>query len=123
MLSLNQRSPEADVAAKGLIMVVEDDLNLLEGIQTVLELEHYEVISVENGKQALETLRACMKLPDLIVSDIMMPHMNGLELLREVRKERAWISHSVHFPDRAERETGYSPGQNARRGRLPDQTI
>ncbi len=91
MLSLNQRSPEADVAAKGLIMVVEDDLNLLEGIQTVLELEHYEVISVENGKQALETLRACMKLPDLIVSDIMMPHMNGLELLREVRKERAWI--------------------------------
>lgn len=91
MLTLNQRDPEIDAASKGLVMVVEDDLNLLEGIQTVLELEHYEVISVENGKQALETLMTCTKLPDLIVSDIMMPHMNGLELLREVRKQRAWI--------------------------------
>jgi two-component system sensor histidine kinase/response regulator len=91
MLTLNQLDPDTDVVSKGLIMVVEDDLNLLEGIQTVLELEHYEVISVENGKQALETLRAHTRQPDLIVSDIMMPHMNGLELLREVRKERAWI--------------------------------
>ncbi len=91
MLTLNQQDSETEVSSKGLILVVEDDLNLLEGIQTVLQLEHYEVISVENGRQALETLKNCVILPDLVLSDIMMPHMNGLELLREVRKERKWV--------------------------------
>jgi len=91
MLSLNQPDPDVEFIAKGLILVVEDDLNLLEGIQTVLELENYEVISVENGRQALEVLKSTPRTPDLIVSDIMMPYMNGIELLREVRKERAWL--------------------------------
>lgn len=76
---------------KARILVVEDDVNLLEGIQTVLELDNYEVISVENGKQALAQLGESSVPPDLIVSDIMMPQMDGIQLLREVRKVQAWI--------------------------------
>lgn len=76
---------------KARILIVEDDLNLLEGVQTVLELDRYSVISVENGKQALEVLSTSPVPPDLIVSDIMMPQMDGIQLLREVRKVPEWI--------------------------------
>ncbi|MEO8394793.1 MAG: response regulator, partial [Chloroflexota bacterium] len=82
---------QEDKIFKARILIVEDDLNLLEGIQTVLELDDYSVISVENGKQALAVLRESSVLPDLIVSDIMMPQMDGIQLLREVRKVPLWI--------------------------------
>jgi two-component system sensor histidine kinase/response regulator len=77
---------------KSVVLVVEDDLNLLEGIRTVLELDGYAVLTAENGVQALEVLRKTPLRPDLIVSDIMMPHMNGLDLLTAVREEPDWIS-------------------------------
>lgn len=73
------------------ILVVEDDLNLLEGIQTVLELDHYGVICAENGRQALEVLQSSSVPPDLIVSDIMMPQMDGIEFLRAVRAVPSWV--------------------------------
>jgi len=76
---------------KARILIVEDDANLLEGIQTVLELDNYSVITVENGRQALEILSQSSVPPDLIVSDIMMPYMDGIQLLMEVRKVAAWI--------------------------------
>ncbi len=79
-------------ASKGRLLVVEDEVNLLEGIRTVLELEGYDVITAENGAQALEQLRRGHPLPDLIVSDIMMPVMSGSELLTEVRKNPDWIT-------------------------------
>lgn len=72
------------------ILVVEDDLNLLEGIQTVLELDNYSVLCAENGRQALEMLQGGAPLPDLIVSDIMMPQMDGIEFLKAVRRTEAW---------------------------------
>ncbi len=76
---------------KARVLIVEDELNLLEGIQAVLELDNYSVITVENGLQALEILAQSSVPPDLIVSDIMMPKMDGIQLLREVRKVPAWI--------------------------------
>ncbi len=82
---------QEDQLFKARILIVEDDPNLLEGIQTVLELDHYSVISVENGQQALAVLRESTVPPDLIVSDIMMPHIDGIQLLREVRKVPEWI--------------------------------
>ncbi len=80
-----------DKVFKARILIVEDDVNLLEGIQTVLELDHYSVISVENGKEALAVLGESTVPPDLIVSDIMMPQIDGLQLLQEVRKVPDWI--------------------------------
>lgn len=78
--------------SRARILIVEDDVNLLEGVQTVLELDGYSVICADNGANALNVLRSERELPDLIVSDIMMPHMDGIQLLREVRKEPAWVS-------------------------------
>lgn len=78
--------------SRARILIVEDDLNLLEGIRTVLELEDYEVLSSENGEHALEILSQNINNPpDLIVSDIMMPRIDGMQLLNQVRKRAEWV--------------------------------
>jgi signal transduction histidine kinase len=74
------------------ILIVEDDPNLLEGIRAVLELEDYTVLSAENGEQALQVLARQSAPPDLIVSDIMMPRMDGIQLLDHVRQNSAWLT-------------------------------
>ena len=69
---------------KPLIMVVEDDFALLEGIRELLELTNYQVVPATNGVEALELLNRYQ--PDLIVSDIMMPEMDGYEFHSKVRE-------------------------------------
>lgn len=77
---------------KAKLLVVEDEHNLLLGIRDILELDEYRVIMASNGQQALDVLRSQgADLPDLILSDIMMPYMDGIEFLKEVRKNEAWV--------------------------------
>lgn len=77
---------------KATLLVVEDEPNLLLGIRDILELYDYEVMTAANGRDALRVLEdAGSHLPDLIVSDIMMPMLNGLDLLKEVRKNENWV--------------------------------
>jgi two-component system, sensor histidine kinase and response regulator len=81
------------IMSKATLLVVEDEPNLLLGIRDILELDDYEVILAQNGKQALQALQdSSDHLPDLIVSDIMMPHMDGIDLLREVRRRSEWVT-------------------------------
>ncbi|PJF43777.1 MAG: hypothetical protein CUN55_07325 [Phototrophicales bacterium] len=75
---------------KGKILVVEDDLYLMEGIRDILELAGYEVVTADSGKAGLDLLRNGLN-PDLIVSDIMMPIMDGYEFLSAVRSEKQWV--------------------------------
>lgn len=72
------------------VLVVEDDTNLLDGVRNILELDNYMVLTAENGMEALGVLRNEAYPPDLIVSDIMMPHMDGITLLERVRQEERW---------------------------------
>ena len=81
MSTPNQPNPETDQASIGLIMVVEHEQVVRESVEIVLELDNYEVLSVATGNQALESLHTCAKLPELIVSDVKVPDMGGLELL------------------------------------------
>ena len=74
---------------KPLILVVEDDLALLEGIRELLELTEYKVLTAMNGREGLEVLEK--QRPDLIVSDIMMPEMDGYQFHEKVN-ERAELS-------------------------------
>jgi signal transduction histidine kinase len=74
------------------ILVVEDDLNLLDGLRNILELEGYHVLTAVDGLDALSVLRSQPQPPDLILSDIMMPRMDGLELLESVRQESQWLA-------------------------------
>ena len=65
------------------ILLVEDDAPLLDVMRCLLEAEGHEVCPAVNGKQALDLFVSTR--PNLVVSDIMMPEMNGYELLEAVR--------------------------------------
>ncbi len=72
------------------ILLVEDDLPMQEGIRDVLELDGHQVVTATNGFDALSMLAA--ESPDLVISDIMMPRMDGLEFCRRVRQDPRWAS-------------------------------
>ena len=69
-------------------MVVEDTADLLAGIQELLLKEGYQVSAVRNGVKALKLLP--LARPDLIITDLLMPEMNGFDLIRKVREETIW---------------------------------
>ena len=69
---------------KQTILVVEDTPTILTVIREILLMEGYDVFTAENGKVALHTLESCN--PDLIISDIMMPVMDGYELFDKVHE-------------------------------------
>ncbi|GAB5492479.1 MAG: response regulator [Phototrophicaceae bacterium] len=75
------------------VLVVEDDTHLLTGIRDILELENYSVLTAANGRDGLTVLKSDpSNPPDVIVSDVMMPHMDGFEFLEAVRDEDRWIN-------------------------------
>lgn len=70
-----------------LILVVEDEYGAAEVMELMLEAHGYRVASAPNGKAALELLAG--EKPAVIVSDFMMPHMNGAELGTAIRSDAA----------------------------------
>jgi len=73
-----------------LILIVDDDVDILLNLHITLEFNDYEVISAKNGKEAIKILRELNHLPDLIISDILMPEMNGYELFKSVSENPIW---------------------------------
>ena len=68
------------------VLLVEDEPDLNETISFNLDSEGYEVASVFNGKDALKAIEK--KKPDLILLDLMLPDMSGLEICRELRSSK-----------------------------------
>ena len=66
------------------ILVAEDNSDLAEGIEYNLRLEGYEVKIAENGRIAVETARSWK--PDLMLLDLMLPEMDGYQVLKHVRQ-------------------------------------
>jgi DNA-binding response OmpR family regulator len=71
---------------KWLVLVVEDDPDLLELITRVLEKENFEVMTATNGREGL-ALASARPRPNLIISDIRMPDMDGLQMVREIKED------------------------------------
>jgi DNA-binding response OmpR family regulator len=67
------------------VLVVEDDLTLLETLEYNLASEGYEILTASDGLMALEVARE--EQPDLMVLDIMLPGLDGLEVCRVLRRE------------------------------------
>ncbi len=65
------------------ILLIEDTEDLGENIRDVLRMEGFDVVWARDGQAGFTTYREIN--PDLIVTDIVMPQMNGLEVVREVR--------------------------------------
>jgi two-component system, OmpR family, alkaline phosphatase synthesis response regulator PhoP len=66
------------------ILVVEDDLAILTGLSMNLRFEGYEILQAQDGRQGLA--RALDEAPDLVVLDVMLPELNGFEVLKELRQ-------------------------------------
>lgn len=67
------------------ILIVEDDKTVLDFEKKELEHEGYNVITAEDGRKALELFES--EKPDFILLDIMIPELNGIEVLRRIRKQ------------------------------------
>jgi len=67
------------------VLIVEDDLTLMETLEYNLRRQGYHVLTAADGLKALELAR--QEQPHLIVLDIMLPHMDGLEVCRLLRQE------------------------------------
>jgi len=66
------------------LLVAEDDEGIRKGLEEMMEEEGYEVVGVENGAQAIEKIRDDGF--DLILTDMVMPEMSGMDLLNEAKK-------------------------------------
>ncbi len=71
---------------KEKILIIEDEEDLVKGLKINLVDEGYEVDYAFNGKEGLE--KALKEKPDLILLDIMLPGMNGLEICKELRQNK-----------------------------------
>lgn len=68
---------------EGKILIVDDDLDTLQLVGTMLERQGYNIIAASSGEQAVE--KAQSDKPDLIILDVMMPGMDGYEVTRQLR--------------------------------------
>jgi YesN/AraC family two-component response regulator len=91
VLSKKLAQHEAALPERTLVLVAEDNDDLREFLVQTLHGE-YEVISAINGKIAFEM--ACEHIPDVIISDLVMPHVDGLELLQLLKNEQT----TSHIP-------------------------
>ena len=66
------------------ILIIEDEASIRENTQEILEIKGFQVLTAANGAIGLQTAR--IKLPDLILCDIMMPELNGYEVLAALHK-------------------------------------
>lgn len=74
------------------ILIIEDDAGLLGILRDSLADEGYQVFGARSGEQGLKL--ALSERPDLILLDIVLPGTDGLAVLTEIRKDKAWGQHA-----------------------------
>ena len=80
-----------DMAGEGSVLIVDDNADIRTYLRTILE-KYYQVYEASDGQMGMETAREVV--PDIIISDVMMPVMNGLEFCQKVKGEVA----TSHIP-------------------------
>jgi len=82
---MNRGKMRSGFMGKGTILVIDDEKDLLELVRYNLEKEQFDVILARDGESGVEIARK--HRPDLIILDVMMPGMDGLEVCRRLRAE------------------------------------
>ncbi len=72
------------IMAREKILIVDDEIEILDLIKSCLMEDQYQILTAQNAKIALESIET--ELPDLILLDIMLPDIDGIELCLEIRK-------------------------------------
>jgi len=96
------------------ILIAEDEPHLVESLTFILEREGYAVMTAPDGEAALQQLLA--STPDLVILDVMLPKLNGLEVLKKIRDHPFLKTLPVIVltakGQRQDRETALSIGAN-----------
>jgi DNA-binding NtrC family response regulator len=71
--------------SRARVLVVDDDSTVVETLRGILVFEGFDVETTENGKQAIDLVKSPQHF-DVLITDMRMPEMNGLELLKAVRQ-------------------------------------
>lgn len=77
---------KSTASARPTVLVVDDDLALLDSLKLLLEVDGFAVAIAENGVRGLQAFRN--REPDIVVIDVMMPKLDGIESVRQMRRER-----------------------------------
>jgi DNA-binding NarL/FixJ family response regulator len=97
------------------LLVVDDEPNLLRAVAVCLRAEGYDVVTARSGQEAL--VRVAESVPDLVVSDIRMPGMDGFQLARQLRSSPRTDLVPVVFltakDETADRVAGFRSGVDA----------
>ncbi|HLV44522.1 MAG TPA: hybrid sensor histidine kinase/response regulator [Aggregatilineales bacterium] len=88
MVSLEALDTPAAETSRSHILLVDDDRAILEGVADLLSLHGYDVMTAASAKSALKVMQ--QQVPDLVISDIMMPGMDGYAFYEAVRDNPAW---------------------------------
>jgi putative two-component system response regulator len=75
---------------KETLLIVEDNRDMRNGLENLLRYEGFRVLSAANGAEALKAMNGSS--PDLIISDIVMPVMDGFDLFKKVRSRSGWVT-------------------------------
>src|SRR5580692_2655814 len=81
----NRKDPSTSMTTTARILVVDDEASILDSVATVLRYEGYDVDVAQTGRGALQ--KAQDGLYDLVVLDVMLPDLDGLEVTRRIRAD------------------------------------
>ena len=93
LLTVQEDLPPAPATAepvRPLVLVADDSLSVRRLAQHLLQSQGYRVTTAADGLEALQALEAADEAPSLLIADIEMPDMDGMELLRRVRADSRW---------------------------------
>ncbi len=74
----------------GCVLLLEDNPELLDVLQEVVVLAGHEVHTARNGREGLDLLLNMSCVPEIIICDLVMPDMDGLTFIRQLRSNLAW---------------------------------
>ena len=94
------------------VLVIDDVADNIFLVEFVLEAQGYKVSTANNGKAALSFLETARLKPDLIILDLMMPVMNGYEVIDRLRKHHE-LAHICVFLMTANTEVSYEKAKEA----------
>ncbi len=81
---LNEHAPAP------LVLVVEDDDHIAQVLRFMLERQGYRVTHLADGRAASEYVAATHEIPDLVLMDVMLPHLDGFEIVALARARAEW---------------------------------